>query len=244
MEAEQQAAAAWAVGMEPAPDEAVLLETVAGPLASISGDSGVTPFFHLLAGRDPPITTVSEIKMNLTNSELQSAARGTVKQATLRTLGNLLQPGGFIWPVKTDADVAQPAKRKRGSGARNNQPTVGWAEQLRLEGVEALCPATFKFAPHVFDGVPKKGEKARLNGYEQVLFDNTWLAMSQIPQLRSYLRPRGIIEATEAQWEEDLAPYEPTMNSQGKTLGLMEKFITYTQNRRNHAKPMKRLACS
>ena len=181
MGAEQQAAATWAVGMQPGPDEARLLETVAGPLTSISGDSGVTPFFHLLAGRDPPITTVSEIKMNLTNSELQSAARGTVKPWTLRTLGNLLQPGGFTWPSKTNADVAQPEKRKRGSGSRNNKPTVDLAAQLLLEGVEPLCPPTFKFAAHVFDGVPKKGEAARLNGYEHVLFDNTWLAMSQIP---------------------------------------------------------------
>ena len=177
---QQPPAAAWAVGMEPAPDDARLLEAVAGPLAAIAGDSSVTTFFHQLAARDPPITTVSEIKTKLTNSELQSAARGTVKPATLRTLGNLLVPGGFSWAAKLEADAAQPAKRKRGGGSRNNKPTVDWKEQLELEGVEALSPATFKFAPGVFDGVPKKGEAARLNGYEQVLFDNTWLEMSQV----------------------------------------------------------------
>lgn len=62
-----------------------------------------------------------------------------------------------------------------------------------------------------------------------------------MPQLRSYLRPAGIRNATFKQWEDLLPPYEPRPSARKgsdgklleKTISLEERWASYEANRRN-----------
>ena len=68
-------------------------------------------------------------------------------------------------------------------------------------------------------------------------------ALAQIPQLRLYLRPDGIINATEAQWAEELAPWETEYDKHGKPATLMGKFLnSYLTNRRNKQQKLQRIS--
>ena len=72
----------------------------------------------------------------------------------------------------------------------------------------------------------------------------------QVPQLRSYLRPVGIANATFKQWEEELPPYEPKPSKRkgvdGKPLvkmvTIVDRWHSYECNRRNKAQSLKRIA--
>ena len=66
---------------------------------------------------------------------------------------------------------------------------------------------------------------------------------SQTPQLRAYLRPLGIVNATEAQWEEELPPYDIGYDKHGKPIKLMDRFLkSYLTNRRNKKQTLQRIA--
>ena len=57
--------------------------------------------------------------------------------------------------------------------------------------------------------------------------------LSQVPQLRLYLRPAAIRVATTKQWEEELPPFEVEFNSKGQQVTLMDKFQAYLARVRN-----------
>jgi hypothetical protein len=130
-------------------------------------------------------------------------------------------------------------KRKRG-GNGNNKPTLTLAEQLVLEDVEPLDPATFRLAPCVFDGIPKKEETTFIDPYIDRLFDNLWDTQRTIPQLRTYLRPPAIKAAIWAQIDEELPPLSKKFNKKGEQVTLVKMYDVYISNRRNQEKVLKR----
>jgi hypothetical protein len=139
-------------------------------------------------------------------------------------------------------EASLPAKRKRG-GNGSNRPTLSLEDQLQAEGVAALNPATFRFnSKVVFENIPKKGEATCIDPYLASLFDQMWLAQNEIPQLRTYLRPFQIREAVFAQLEDELPPLSKQSNKHGKRVTLDMKYAIYESNRRNQAKPLKRLS--
>ena len=240
----------WALAVEPVPLSANLERSMTAPLVLVTGDTfGVPKLFQRLRDRQAPfvpIVTVEDLRNKITWNELQSVARGAVTVPTLKTLGRLLvPPSGFEWPKEMDLG-SQPAKRKRG-GSGNNKPTMTLEQQLAAEGVEPLNSATFRFnSSVVFEGIPKKGEAVFIDAYTTKLFDQMWLAQNEIPQLRTYLRPPSIRNAVFNQIAEELPPLseevEKKVNKAGKVITLDFKYAHYESNRRNQAKPLKRLA--
>eukprot|EP00966_Prymnesium_polylepis_P251290 5809933-Prymnesium_polylepis.1 len=136
----------WAVAVEEAPLQLDLRERVAPVLSSITRDKGVPAFFDTLAARDPPITTVEQLRTGLVGTEAKALAREKIKPATLRSLGRLLVPSGFSWAKPP----AEPNENKRKAGnpgePGNNKPRLTYEEQLREEGVEPLNAATFRWS--------------------------------------------------------------------------------------------------
>lgn len=237
----------WVLAVEPVPLSANLERSLAAPLVLVTGEStGVATLFQRLRAREVPIVTVEDLRTKILCQELQAVARGAVSTATLKTLGRLLEPPhGFEWP-KLPLDSSAPPKRARG-GNGNNKPTVELEEQLRMEGVEPLNPATFRLnSTVVFDGIPKIGEAATIDAYTTRLFDQMWLAQNEIPQLRAYLRPYTVRNAVFEQIGAELPPLSAELLKKvckkGKPITLDRKYAVYESNRRNQAKPLKRLA--
>ena len=184
----------WAVGVEPAPLTARLFDSVAPVLGMICQDRANTASFftQLLHRTGPggPIETVEDLRTKITYPEVQQLARGSIGPAGLKTLSKILDPAqGFEWPKP---EPVLGAKSKQG-GNGNCKLTLTLEEQLQVEGVGPLNPATFTFNEAlVFDGIPLKGQTATIDAYVSRLFDQMWLAQNQIPQLRTYLRPAAI----------------------------------------------------
>ena len=64
----------------------------------------------------------------------------------------------------------------------------------------------------------------------------------QVPQLRLYLRPPSIRDATLAQWEAELPPFQVEYGRKREPIDLMKKYETYQANRRNKEKCLRRAA--
>eukprot|EP00966_Prymnesium_polylepis_P185196 4292281-Prymnesium_polylepis.1 len=176
---------AWAPAVEPAPQALNLRPAVAFVLANLSGDKGVPTFFDNLAALDPPIQTIEDVKGMLAR-EVRMQQKGVIATATLRTFARLIEPAGYVWNEGTAGGL----DKRRPGGNGNNKATCTLEEQLAAEGVEALDYANFRWGDLVFNGVPKKGEAARLNGHESKLFDNTFMAMGKVRRHEACLPPR------------------------------------------------------
>ena len=175
----------WCPALQPAPLDLDLRTGMHAPLSALCADDGLGPFWAKL--HDLDIRDVEQLRENITGNELREVARGTIRDSTLKMLAKLIEPAGFVWPK---APEAGETKRRRVGGNGNNKPTMSYLEQCGAAGVPPLDPATFRWGPAVFNGIPKKGEAPRLNPFVERLFDNLFDAQLRVPP-RAPTPPEG-----------------------------------------------------